>query len=77
VTAGRTELTTNVVAAFDQAADAYDRNGMGGAGPIASRLVKHARLQPGWRVLDTGCGAGAVLIRAARAVSPGRPGVWR
>lgn len=71
MTAARTELTANVVAAFDQAANTDDRNGKGVAGPIASRLVEYARLQPGWRVLDAGCGAGAVLIRAARAVSPG------
>jgi len=71
VTAANTEPTANVVAAFDEEADTYDRNGMGVAGPIASRLVEHARLLPGWRVLDAGCGAGAVLIRAARAVSPG------
>ena len=71
MTAARPELTANVIAAFDEAADTHDGNGMGVAGPIASRLVEHARLQPGWRVLDAGCGAGAVLIRAARAVSPG------
>lgn len=71
MTAARPEITANVVAAFDEAADTHDRNSMGVAGPIASRLVEHAQLQPGWRVLDAGCGAGAVLVRAARAVSPG------
>jgi SAM-dependent methyltransferase len=71
VTSAGTELTASVVAAFDKAAGEYDSDGVGFAGPIASRLVEHARLQPGWRVLDAGCGAGAVLIRAARAVSPG------
>jgi ubiquinone/menaquinone biosynthesis C-methylase UbiE len=71
VTAAGAELTANVVAAFDEAASRYDSNGMGFAGPIASRLVELARLRPGWRVLDAGCGAGAVLVRAARAVSPG------
>lgn len=69
--AARTELTAKVAAAFGEAAGANDRNGAGGAGAIASHLVEHARLLPGWRVLDAGCGAGAVLIRAARAVAPG------
>jgi len=71
VTTARTGLTANVAAAFEKPADTHDSKGMGLAGPIASRLVEHARLLPGWRVLDAGCGAGAVLIRAARAVSPG------
>ena len=71
MTAAGAKLTANVVAAFDEAATTYDSNGMGFAGPVASRLVEHARLRPGWRVLDAGCGAGAVLVRAARAVSPG------
>jgi ubiquinone/menaquinone biosynthesis C-methylase UbiE len=71
VTTAGTGLTANVVAAFDEAAGEYDSNGMGFAGPIASRLVELAGLRPGWRVLDAGCGAGAVLLRAARAVSPG------
>jgi len=60
-----------VVAAFDEAADTYDRTASGFARPVASRLVELARLRPGWRVLDAGCGAGAVLGRAAQAVSPG------
>ena len=71
MTAAGAELTANVVAAFDEAATRYDSNGMGFAGPVASRLVELARLRAGWRVLDAGCGAGAVLVRAARAVSPG------
>jgi ubiquinone/menaquinone biosynthesis C-methylase UbiE len=71
VTSAGTEFAANVVAAFDEAVGKDDSNGVGFAGPVASRLVEHARLRPGWRVLDAGCGAGAVLIRAARAVSPG------
>jgi SAM-dependent methyltransferase len=71
VTGPGTELTANVTAAFDEAADRYDTSGPQFAGPIAARLVALAGLKPGGRVLDAGCGAGAVLIRAARAVSPG------
>jgi ubiquinone/menaquinone biosynthesis C-methylase UbiE len=64
-------MTADVAAAFDETADRYDSAGPQFAGPVASRLVALARLQPGWRVLDAGCGAGAVLIQAARAVVPG------
>lgn len=34
--------------------------------PAAARLVKHAGLQPGTRVLDVACGTGVVAITAAR-----------
>lgn len=71
MTSAGTELTANVVAPFDEAADRYGSSGVGFAGTVASRLVEHARLRPGWRVLDAECRAGAVLVRAARAVSPG------
>ncbi len=33
----------------------------------AGRLVKHARLREGMRVLDVGCGTGVVAVTAARA----------
>jgi ubiquinone/menaquinone biosynthesis C-methylase UbiE len=68
---GRTQLTAGVAAAFNEAAGGYDSSGPQFAGPVAARLVGLAGLQPGWRVLDAGCGAGAVLVRAASAVSPG------
>jgi ubiquinone/menaquinone biosynthesis C-methylase UbiE len=64
-------LTATVTAAFDQAADRYDSEGPQFAGPVAAGVLRAARLQPGWRVLDIGCGAGAVLLDAARAVLPG------
>jgi SAM-dependent methyltransferase len=35
--------------------------------PPAARLVKHARVQSGQRVLDVACGTGVVAITAARA----------
>jgi SAM-dependent methyltransferase len=34
--------------------------------PPAARLVKHARIAPGQRVLDVACGTGVVAITAAR-----------
>jgi 2-polyprenyl-3-methyl-5-hydroxy-6-metoxy-1,4-benzoquinol methylase len=68
VTGPGPELTADVVAAFDEAASDHGSTVSGFAGPVASRL---ARLRPGWRVPDAGCGAGAVLIRVARAVCPG------
>jgi SAM-dependent methyltransferase len=64
-------MAADVAAAFDEAADRYDATGPQFAGPVAARLVDLAGLRPGWRVLDAGCGAGAVLVRAARAVAPG------
>jgi SAM-dependent methyltransferase len=33
----------------------------------AARLVKHARIKPGQRVLDVACGTGVVAVTAARA----------
>jgi ubiquinone/menaquinone biosynthesis C-methylase UbiE len=59
------------VATFEEAAPGYDSSGAQLAGPIAYRLVSLASLRRGDQVLDIGCGAGAVTIRAARAVSPG------
>src|SRR6266536_2589395 len=60
-----------VVQAFDDAASRYDRTGAQLVGPVARRLVEVAGLARGQRVLDAGCGAGAVLVRAARVVRPG------
>jgi SAM-dependent methyltransferase len=35
--------------------------------PTAAKLVRHARVAPGMRVLDVACGTGVVAITAARA----------
>jgi SAM-dependent methyltransferase len=39
--------------------------------PFGRRLLTAAALEPGERVLDVGCGNGAVSLDAARAVGPG------
>ena len=59
------------VATFEEAAPRYDSSGARLAGPIADHLVGLAGLRPGDQVLDAGCGAGAVTVRSAPAVSPG------
>jgi ubiquinone/menaquinone biosynthesis C-methylase UbiE len=61
----------NAPAAFDEIAGRYDTTGAQFAAPIAARVVDLAGLMPGQKVLDAGCGAGAVLLRAATAVAPG------
>lgn len=38
--------------------------------PLAARLLDQVDLRPGQDVLDVGCGRGAVLFQAARAVGP-------
>lgn len=39
-------------------------------GPAADLLVSHVSLEPGDRVLDVGCGTGAVSLQASRIVGP-------
>ena len=57
-----------VRAGFDAAAAGYETHGVTFFSAIAARLVQQAGLRPGDRVLDAGCGAGAALIHASRAV---------
>jgi O-methyltransferase/aklanonic acid methyltransferase len=37
---------------------------------FGTRLVQHARISPGAKILDVGCGGGSSLFPAARQVSP-------
>jgi SAM-dependent methyltransferase len=64
------DLARQVPQAFREAAPAYDTAGVAFFAPVAARLVELAALPAGARVLDVGCGAGAVLLPAAAAVGP-------
>jgi ubiquinone/menaquinone biosynthesis C-methylase UbiE len=64
------ELTARVTAAYTALADRWDTSGASWNQPVAARLVALARLAPGMRVLDAGCGAGAASIPAAAVVGP-------
>jgi ubiquinone/menaquinone biosynthesis C-methylase UbiE len=55
---------------FDTVADDYDQSGVPFFQPIAEGLVSAVSPQPGERVLDIGCGRGAVTERLARSVLP-------
>ena len=53
---------------FDRAAARYGQEGAGYFSIFGRRLVEHAQLSLGMRVLDVACGRGAVLFPAAEAV---------
>ncbi|WP_052440571.1 class I SAM-dependent methyltransferase [Streptacidiphilus anmyonensis] len=55
---------------FDLVADTYGTVDGAFFEASAARLVEHAGVRPGDRVLDLGCGRGAVLFAAATAVGP-------
>ncbi|MDH6112281.1 ubiquinone/menaquinone biosynthesis C-methylase UbiE [Kitasatospora sp. MAP12-15] len=56
--------------AFSLAADEYDEANGPFFNPIGVRLARLAGLRPGDRVLDVGCGRGAVLFAALAEVGP-------
>ena len=61
------DLTARVAGAYSTLAPRWDTSGAAWNQPVATRLLALAGLAPGMRVLDVGCGAGAVSIAAARA----------
>ncbi|MER5704892.1 class I SAM-dependent methyltransferase [Micromonospora sp. NPDC002296] len=63
-------MTDQLWAVYDTVADVYDEIGPAFFKPVGSRLVGHAAVAPGERVLDIGTGRGAVLFPAAAAAGP-------
>ncbi|MFJ2828019.1 class I SAM-dependent methyltransferase [Streptomyces sp. NPDC087263] len=55
---------------FDRSAPTYEKVGVDHFADLGRRLVDHAGIAAGERVLDVGCGTGAVLVPAARATGP-------
>ena len=60
----------NIIDVFDRVSGEYDSVGVDFFTPMAAALVRVAAPLPGERVLDLGCGRGAALLPAARAVGP-------
>ncbi len=70
MTGGPVDQRQRVAAIFDRVADTYDQVGVDMFQPIARRLVEELRPKAGERIVDIGCGRGAVLLPLAAAVGP-------
>jgi ubiquinone/menaquinone biosynthesis C-methylase UbiE len=68
---GADSTKSPVAALFDAVADDYDQSGVDFFQPIAEGLVRALDPQAGERVLDIGCGRGAVTLGLAERVLPG------
>lgn len=55
---------------WNYASGVYDRAWQSRLEPAQKRLLDHASLEPGDRVLDVACGTGLVSVPAAQAVGP-------
>ncbi len=63
-----TDQREAIAGIFDRAAETYDQVGVQFFADIGDQLVRDAGLRSGQRVLDVGCGRGAVMFAAAEAV---------
>lgn len=59
-----------IIEVFDEAAATYDNVGVDFFTPMGAALVRAVAPEPGSRLLDVGCGRGAVLGPALAAVGP-------
>jgi ubiquinone/menaquinone biosynthesis C-methylase UbiE len=63
-----TDQREAIAGIFDRAAETYDQVGVTFFADVGDQLVRYAGLERGQRVLDVGCGRGAVTFAAAEAV---------
>ena len=63
-----------IITILNEAAATYDQVGVDFGIPMGAELVHRARIRPGDRILDVGCGRGAVLLPAAEAAGPSGEG---
>jgi ubiquinone/menaquinone biosynthesis C-methylase UbiE len=63
-----TDQREAIAGIFDRAAETYDQVGVRFFADVGEQLVRDAGLRTGQRVLDVGCGRGAVTFAAAGAV---------
>lgn len=66
--AAAAEAKAQIVEVFERASEQYDQIGVDYFRTFGRRLVELTSLNPGERVLDVGCGRGAVLFPAAERV---------
>lgn len=66
--AGAEAMRRAIVGIFDRSAETYDAVGVSFFTTFARQLLADIKLAPGERVLDIGCGRGAVLFPAADRV---------